>query len=127
MLGSLKGRTFCSPSWPSPQRMILHSSATYGVLGFRAVQHHTFECTRTVFFSKIRANKVLASPEKVVAWPTRIQFVEALVALAAAKRAPFTLERAAGVVRTGVHQRRLRLRTGLRRIQRKSRIFCETL
>ena len=40
----------------------------------------TFECTRTLLFGK-----VLASAEKIVAWPTRIQFVEALAALAAAR------------------------------------------
>ena len=48
----------------------------------------TFECARTILarthprnlLSKIRVNKVLASAQKLVAWPTRIQFVKALAA-----------------------------------------------
>ena len=62
------------------------------------------------FSARFVPTKFSLLPKKLVAWPTRIQFVEALAALAAAKRAPFTLERAAGVARTGVHQRRPRLR-----------------
>ena len=46
----------------------------------QALRHHIQERS----FSKIRASKVLVAAEKLVAWPTRIQFVEALAALTAA-------------------------------------------